>query len=85
MTTPTGIFRAAAIALHGQQPVLPLADQFGVHERNVRRWMGDDEQVPDGVWVELADALRLHASRLGLLHATITAQKLKAERRHPGG
>jgi len=52
-------FKRAAVALYGVNwPLKLFADDLGVSERAVRRWVAGEPEIPAGVEAEITDMLR---------------------------
>lgn len=54
MTTAAGLLATIAIALYGRQFQIALAEDLGVSDRQVRRWLAGQFDPPLGVWRDLA-------------------------------
>ena len=53
------LLAAVGAALHGRDWKQPLAEQLGVDDRSLRRWI-QAGHVPPGVWADLAALLERH-------------------------
>ncbi len=55
--TPT-LLREAGEALYGARWQSDLSRDLNVSDRTVRRWMAVANEIPDGVWAEVAHLVR---------------------------
>ena len=51
--TPSELLETIATALYGAQFQKALADDLGVSDRRVRRWLDGQVDPPNGVWSDL--------------------------------
>ena len=64
--TDAALLSAVGAALFGPHWKNPLAGMLGVNDRTLRRWLQTD-QVPAGVWAEVAELASQRHAELGPL------------------
>jgi hypothetical protein len=57
--------------LYGDEWRRELVHRLDVNPRRIRAWASGEEPVPEGVWRELYEALRLQAAEIAGLSAAI--------------
>ena len=62
--TPSELLETIATALYGAQFQKALADDLGVSDRQVRRWLAGQFTPPNGVWSDLATICTIRGATL---------------------
>ena len=78
------LLRQVGIFFHGEEWQAALARDLRVNERSLRRWVAGTEEIPRGVWRDLAAHLEIHSRALGPLidHVNRTAGLTQATPAH---
>jgi hypothetical protein len=68
------LLRQGGEALYGPLWHAPLANDLGIADRTIRRWIAGSAPIPDAVRLELAELCRKRSAALALLEKALRAE-----------